>query len=426
MSANPVKQTGGRQTLSAVLQRAHFRVAMIAVLLAGLSVFVVGLLILRAYMIDNLGLSARAIAYTVEAAMVFDNRDAAGESLSLIAADNPIAVALVLDRVGNEFAGWKRPATEPFAALEDVLARLVLTEPAEAAIIHDGARIGTVRIYGSGRDLLKYLWISLVCALLGLALSAAAAFRLSWLASQTIIEPLQRLASTVSGARRERQFSRRVAPVDVLELQDLGDDVNALLEELERWQAQVESESASLEHQANHDPLTGLANRARFESRLQEALFAARDKGTRVALFFIDADRFKAVNDQFGHEAGDAVLAAIARRLKAQVRRDGDLVARLGGDEFAVLLTSLREAEQAGRIAANMLGSMESPIALPGGGSIISTLSIGIAFYPEHAADAAGLLKRADDAMYQAKRTKAGSYHLVQTSEIDELQGENQ
>ena len=426
MSLDVVKPGSRRQALSAVLQRAHFRVAMIAVLLAGLSVFVVGLVILRVYMIDNLGLSARAIAYTVEAALVFDNRDAAGESLSLIAADNPIALAQVMDRDGNEFAVWKRAATDRAVALEDALARLVLAEPAEAAIVHDSARIGLVKIYGSGRDLLKYLLTSLVCALLGLALSAAAAYRLSRLASQTIIEPLQRLAGTVSGARRERQFSRRVAPVDVLELQDLGDDVNALLEELERWQAQVESESASLEHMANHDPLTGLANRARFESRLHEALSSAREKGTRVALFFIDADRFKAINDRFGHEAGDAVLCAIARRLKAQVRREGDLVARLGGDEFAVLLAPLREVEQAGRIAANMLASMAEPIALPGGGNLACTLSIGIAFFPEHAVDAAGLLKRADDAMYQTKRTTTGSYHLAQTSGIDEIQGENQ
>ena len=235
MSTNHLRPGGGPRTLLAVLQRVHFRVAMIAVLLAGLSVFVVGLATLRVYMIDNLGLSARAIAYTVEAALVFDNRDAAGESLGLMAADNPIASAQILDLAGNEFASWKKSATAPYAALEDALAWLMFTEPAEAAIVHDNARIGLVRIYGSGRDLLKYLVISLVCALLGLALSAVAAYRLSHLASQTIVEPLQLLAGTVSAARRERLFNRRVAPVNVAELQELGDDVNALLEELERW-----------------------------------------------------------------------------------------------------------------------------------------------------------------------------------------------
>ena len=122
MSANRVKKAGGQQTLRAVLQRVHIRVAMIAVLLAGLSVFVVGLATLRVYMIDNLGLSARAIAYTVEAALVFDDRDAAGESLALMAADNPIAAAQVLDLAGNEFAGWKKSASTPYTALEDALA----------------------------------------------------------------------------------------------------------------------------------------------------------------------------------------------------------------------------------------------------------------------------------------------------------------
>lgn len=425
MSWSSGRLSGQRLALSDVLRQAHFRVAMIAVLLAGFSVFVVGLTTLHVYMVDNLALAARGIAYTVEAAVVFDDRDAANESLSLMASNNPIASAHVLDLSGAEIAGWKLAEKGPLAGLESGLARLLLADPAVADVMHDGARIGTVQVYGSGREVLIFLAISLISALLCLGLSAIAAHRLSRRASLSIVEPLQRLARVVSGARHDRHFHHRVAAVGISELQDLGDDVNALLEELERWQAQVKSESESLEHQASHDPLTGLANRSRFESSLQKALLAAEQNKTRVAVFFIDADRFKTINDELGHEAGDAVLCAIASRLKAQLR-EGDLVARLGGDEFAVLLSPLREADNARRVADNILACMQSAIALPSGGALNTTLSIGIALYPEHASDAVGLLKRADDAMYQAKRTQRGSYHVVQMDEIAERSGGNQ
>jgi len=418
------RPAAGRLSLLTFLRRAHFRGAMIAVLLAGLSVFVVGMATLRIYMVDNMALAARAIAYTVEAAVVFDDRQAAGEALALMAANNPIAEACVLDRSGADFAHWKREDRHLVGALEERLAALLLDEPAVAEVGRDGGRIGVVKVYGSGREVLNFLVVSLLCGLLCLALSAAVAYRLSYRACRSIVEPLQRLAGNVSGARRERHFKCRLEPSAIAELQDLGNDVNALLEELERWQAQVKTESESLEHLANHDPLTGLANRARFESRLTDALASARLNDTRVAVFFIDGDRFKSINDAYGHEAGDAVLRAIARRLKAQVRAS-DLVARLGGDEFAVLLAPLREVEHAHRIAGNMLSSMQGEIGLPDGSRLATSLSIGIAFYPEHAGDAAGLLKQADAAMYRAKRARRASYHVARNDEIDQLPGES-
>ena len=150
-----------------------------------------------------------------------------------------------------------------------------------------------------------------------------------------------------------------------------------------------------LAYRASHDPLTGLANRAGFEDRLGKVLAAANRDGGHAALFFIDADRFKSINDELGHEVGDVVLCAIARRLRARVR-ESDLVARLGGDEFAVLLSPLSDLSQAARIAGGMLESMVEPIELPSGRMLNVSLSIGIAFYPDHAVDAAGLLKNAD------------------------------
>ena len=398
--------------LAAVLHAANMRVALIAMLLVGASIFVVGLVVLRVYMVDNLNLSARAVAYAVEAAVVFDDREAAGEALSLMIENRPIAAAYVIDRDGDEIARWRQPAGGAWLGLEQTLAGIVLAQPALEPILHDGQPVGAVKLYGSGRDLLIFLMISTACGLSCLVLCGVVASRLSRRASQRIVAPLLRLAAVAAKARRERQFLHRVEPAAIAELRDLGDDFNALMEELERWREQMHSHSESLAYQANHDSLTGLANRAQFEARLQEMLAVARDNAGLAALFFVDVDRFKSINDTLGHEAGDAVLCAIAGRLRSNVR-ESDLVARLGGDEFAVLLAPLGDVEQAGRIAGNMLESMAEPIALPSGETLTNSLSIGIAFYPAHAVDAAALLNVADEAMYRAKQAGRGTYAVA-------------
>ncbi len=169
----------------------------------------------------------------------------------------------------------------------------------------------------------------------------------------------------------------------------------------------MERENASLAHQASHDALTGLPNRAFFESRLLGAMREARDSQTQVAVLFLNSNRFKEINDQQGHAAGDAVLIAIAQRLRAQLR-EGDIVARLGGDEFAVLLKPIHHEDDAVLIADKIIDSMHAPIALPEGGSITTSMSIGIALYPEHADNPEALVHEADVAMYHAKRSQGG------------------
>lgn len=131
-----------------------------------------------------------------------------------------------------------------------------------------------------------------------------------------------------------------------------------------------------------------------------------------AAVVFLDSDRFKEINDRFGHAAGDAVLVAVANRVRAQLREE-DLVARLGGDEFAVLLTPLHKTEDAERIADKIIASMEEPIELPGTNEVLTSLSIGIAVYPDHGATPGTLLDVADGAMYQAKRLSRGAQHMA-------------
>jgi diguanylate cyclase (GGDEF)-like protein/PAS domain S-box-containing protein len=153
---------------------------------------------------------------------------------------------------------------------------------------------------------------------------------------------------------------------------------------------------------AEHDPLTGLPNRLLFLDRLHQALALARRQHTQLALMFLDLDRFKAINDTYGHQAGDAVLKDVAQRL-TQCVRGVDTVSRLGGDEFVVLLAGIGGTDQAAHVAGSVMLAVAQPVRFEGQ-DIHLSVSIGIALGPGDGADVDTLLKHADVAMYHAKQ----------------------
>jgi diguanylate cyclase (GGDEF)-like protein len=163
--------------------------------------------------------------------------------------------------------------------------------------------------------------------------------------------------------------------------------------------------AAQLEHQARHDLLTDLPNRTLLHDRLQQALLAARRDRTPLALLMLDLDRFKEVNDTFGHHYGDLLLREVGPRLLRAVR-GSDTVARMGGDEFAILLPGVG-ADTATAIATRLTRALAEPFLLDGLSFDVG-VSIGIAHHPEHGAAVDELLRRADVAMYIAKRTGSG------------------
>jgi diguanylate cyclase (GGDEF)-like protein/PAS domain S-box-containing protein len=161
-------------------------------------------------------------------------------------------------------------------------------------------------------------------------------------------------------------------------------------------------------HLAQHDPLTGLPNRVLLEDRLSCAIESCRRRRTRLAVLFVDVDRFKVYNDTFGHAAGDQILRSIACRLTACVR-SADTVSRHGGDEFVVLLPDVDSAEGACIVAAKMLEAMRRPHRIEHK-DLEVTVSMGIGIYPDDGTDGETLLRRADVALLRAKLQGRGDY----------------
>lgn len=173
--------------------------------------------------------------------------------------------------------------------------------------------------------------------------------------------------------------------------------------------SKLKASEAELEFLAHHDPLTRLPNRLLLLSRLEHGMQVARREGRQLALLMLDLDRFKDVNDSFGHLAGDELLQQVADRLTSRLR-GVDTVSRLGGDEFTVLLENIAHAEDAARVADGIIDDLSEPWRLSHGSEVRIGVSVGISLFPQHGKTAEQLLQHADAALYQAKAEGRGRF----------------
>ena len=169
---------------------------------------------------------------------------------------------------------------------------------------------------------------------------------------------------------------------------------------------------------AYKDALTGLPNRTAFVEQFQQELEHAKRNSSKVAVFFIDLDRFKDINDSMGHEAGDILLKALSGRLKNCIR-SGDMLARIGGDEFVVVLSDMVDGATPDQVAKSMLAALKEPFSLAGN-EVFAGVSIGLAMYPDDGLSKDTLLKNADTAMYRAKAAGRNTYRAY-TQEMSEV-----
>ncbi|HXZ55346.1 MAG TPA: EAL domain-containing protein [Burkholderiales bacterium] len=267
-------------------------------------------------------------------------------------------------------------------------------------ISHDGTILGHFLV-GLSREALheefrrqlavKLLALAAVVLFLSIAIHTVFRYR--------VLQPVQKLIAA------SRDVGRGLhALVEVKSSDELG----LLTRAFNTMAEGVRQEQDKLHRQANFDTLTGLPNRLMAFDRINVEINRARRSGQKFAVFFVDLDNFKNVNDSLGHATGDRLLIAIGNRVQATLR-EGDTVARLGGDEFLVLACDVVGEMHAEKIAERLLQAVAEPQEL-GGRRVIAQSSIGIALFPDNGEDAETLVANADNAMYQAKTNHRGSF----------------
>ncbi len=399
----PDSQTLLLPTLRQLLARVHLRLILFAVSLAAASMVVSGVIVIRNHAHRNLELIARTVGYSVEPAVVFDDRQAIREAMVQVVAVAGVGRVEVRSPAGAVLAEWDPPRGGFNAWLARLADQVFWPQPTVHGIARDGATIAEVRISGNSAGILRYALSGAIIALSCIILTVFATRILARRLQRDLIDPLDHVAEVAHAVRRDRAFEKRVPSSGIAEIDRFGQDFNALLAELQGWHAGLTSENAELARRATLDGLTGLGNRALFEQGLGEAIGAAATGGGTFAVLYLDVDDFKAINDVHGHNSGDAALIAVAEGLRNSIRPI-DRAFRLGGDEFALVLAPYADPAHLDALLARIHQAMEQPFRLPSGLSATSTLSIGVAIYPVDGLSPQELLRCADAEMYKHKK----------------------
>jgi len=396
---------------------------------------------------NNLHTMAEIIAANSSAALLFGDTRAAQETLGFLKAQQHIQAAAIYGMDETVFASYRKTGIAIEFPDSNIQTETTLFWVNHVELFthinYEGEQIGIVYLRSNMKAIHERLiwFLGIVAAVL--LMSVLVTFVLSTRLQRIITDPLLRLSAIARQVRTENNYSLRVSGENEDELGNLITDFNAMLDEIQSRdnelmehramleervmqrtseleianaelatsKSQAEAVARRMEYHAHHDALTGLPNRILLNDRITAELAHARRQQGKLALLFLDLDRFKIINDSLGHAVGDQLLRVIARRLGNCIR-DEDTVARLGGDEFMVLLPRISGSSDAGRIARKVIECLVNPISCNGHELHITT-SVGISIFPHDGTDAESLIKHADISMYRAKelgRNKAIYY----------------
>jgi diguanylate cyclase len=369
-------------------------------------------------------IEARLIGDTVASALVFSDGFSADSALTTLRRRPGMAGVWIFDRENRLFAsagsGTGEAATtvpDPVRPDREIPGTLETREP----VLDRGVRVGTIVTRLSLAPVQERLRISMAVSAGILVFGLVSVLVLLAWRLMRLLRPLARLEAVMDDIATHGNYAMRApdgGPDDIPdEIAKLGRVFNGMLDQIQKRDMALERELSErrraeeeLAHTAHHDAVTGLPNRRSFNEALEARLARTADGMQPTALLFLDLDNFKMVNDTLGHDVGDALLAAVATRLREQLR-EGDVVYRLGGDEFAVILDRVADEDGALSAAAKLLETLFQPFTVRG--DVIHTgTSIGVAVAGIHASTPEQLLKNADVAMYQAKSQGRGQVAL--------------
>jgi diguanylate cyclase (GGDEF)-like protein len=234
-------------------------------------------------------------------------------------------------------------------------------------------------------------------------------FRLKKVLAKSILEPISSLDEITSRIVKTKNLDYEIPIFNNDEIGDLAKNFKSMISSLNNYHDKLNAQKDMLYHQANYDLLTKLPNRALFYDRLEHNIHIHNRKKENFALFFIDLDKFKTVNDSLGHDYGDKLLKKISSRLKNLLRQD-DTLARFGGDEFVVIINNLKDFQSASILAQKIIDTLKMPVKIDTE-EIVIGCSIGISLCPQNSTNANELLKYADIAMYSSKEDGGNTYN---------------
>ncbi|HBZ16660.1 MAG TPA: hypothetical protein DEO73_12985 [Pantoea sp.] len=357
------------------------------------------LLFIKNYEKRNLELIAATLSTTLTAATVFEDSYDAHNKIARLGEEGMFDSAKLVTDDHTVLVEWHDHQQEN-GWYPRLLREWIYVKPLSVNINHAEATVGTLTLEGTVTGAAEFIRYSLMILTSGMLCVLIISFLLSEFLHRGMLASLRNITSSIHYVIRSGDFSLRIPESPTREFQLFSDDLNSLLTEMQTLQASLLRDNQSLAAKALEDPLTGLANRAAFVARLSQLLDRQFAK-ERFALLFLDGDRFKSINDNWGHAAGDEVLKTVGSRLSALAYKN-DLVARLGGDEFAMLITSRVSEAQLQLLLQDIHEAISQKIVVAEGTQITTSVTIGYA-WSQHGDTVESILERADMNMYKNK-----------------------
>lgn len=366
----------------------------IILLLCWLLLFSTSILFIKQYEKRNLEL----IAVTLSTSLTAKDRYDAHKKIALLGNEGMFASAKLVVAGKTVLVDWQ-DQQEQSGWYENLLRKWIYTKPmdvniSEAKVTHSESEVGTLRLVGTVTGVTDFIRYSVMILISSILCVLIISFLLSEFLHRGILVSLRNITSSIIHVIRSGDFSLRIPESPTKEFQLFSEDLNSLLAEMQTIKASLLRDNHLLAAKALEDPLTGLANRSAFVARLSQLL------DQNFVLLFLDGDRFKSINDRYGHAAGDEVLKAISLRLVALAFKK-DLVARLGGDEFAIV-TSRTSQAQVQQLTEDIHEAIAQKIVISESTHITTSVSIGYA-WSQRGDTVASILERADMHMYKNK-----------------------
>jgi len=406
-----MKQLYNPITLHQLFTRSQLTIFILTFGMCSAILLVISTYTMNTYAKSSLNILSQAINERLQPAVVFNDQNTMGKIIQEYNQQYPIRSIDILSPQHIVLAHTEQKPISKWSS-QYLLDNLFYRDPISLAINHDNVTYGHLVVYGNSSDLVSFFHKILLGLLIGFLILLATVF---WSVSSVYQYLMQSIRSTVESAQTismKKNYTMRVANSDIQELQALSTAFNGLLSEIEQSNNNLVFENNKLQHQSRHDPMTQLPNRHFF----YETLFKLFEENSvkNAAVFFIDIDQFKDINDQHGYLAGDAILRASAYCVK-KILPENAFFSRLGGDEFAVIVPDIMDMNSI-EVLCQQIHDCYSLTYMYEQRHIYLNASIGVAL-SQLAKSPEDLITDADQAMHDAKN-HADKWHISSQSKL--------